>query len=217
VVQVTGTVTLRSIGTYQIIWLLVAFPAITALFHATIVWVRAVRIVYFLNVFQLERNPIRWIEYSITASIMTWVIMQLSGITNLFLLIAGGVLLNVALQYQGYYMEMLNPPSRARVNWAPTLIGWLLFLGQWTVIGVYFFATVSSAVPDVPWFVWTIIIALFFQYATFGVVQLCHYWKWPRFLATGYEMEQAFVFLSLFSKLTLTWVLVGGLLQSGLF
>jgi hypothetical protein len=225
--------TLQSLGYYQLIWVNLAFPLITAAFHALIAFVPAVRKQYNQWVFNEGRNPLRWIEYSITASLMTWVIMQLSGVTNIFLLVIVGIVCNVALQAQGHFMEIINTPqekpnkknnfvvSMRTINWIPTLSGWLLFMGQWSVIFSYFFKALASPRPitamQVPWFVYTIVIGLFFQFALFGMVQLLRYapfaktWFRGFFSTGGYGYEMSYIILSLTSKVFLTLNLLIGI------
>jgi hypothetical protein len=214
------TTSLVSLGTYPLIWIEVPFSLITAIFHFIIAYDVRTWTSYTRLALQEERNPLRWIEYSITASLMTWVILQLSGITNIFMLLVVGVVMNAALQCTGHFMEVLNTPSQikrrgGKINWLPTVAGWVIFATQWSVIFGYFFTAVTSASDDVPWFVWTVVIGLFGMFSAFGFVQLFHYrrWKFLR-LDTGYGAEMAFVVLSLVSKVTLDWILAVGIVNN---
>ncbi|MBX9636397.1 MAG: heliorhodopsin HeR [Nitrosomonas sp.] len=210
---------LQSLGYYQLIWVNLAFPLVTAIFHALIAFEPYVRKQYNDWVFLEGINPLRWIEYSFTASEMTWVIMQLSGITNIFLLVMLGIVCNVALQCQGYLMEVLNKKPATRVQWAPMLCGWLIFMGQWAVIFSYFFEALASPRPStamqVPWFVYTIVIGLFFQFALFGLVQVFRYasftktWFGGFFKGFGYEIS--YIVLSATSKIFLVLNLLIGM------
>lgn len=210
---------LKSIGFYQLIWVELPFPLITSIFHAVIAFVPWINRAYNHMVFKEGRNSIRWLEYSITASFMTWSILQLSGVTNILLLVVVGVVMNIALQYQGHLMEMLNTPAAIKArngkkDWTATIIGWIIFLGQWAVIFTYFFAAITSPRPPgaepVPWFVYSIVIGLFVQFSLFGVLLLLHYLGWPKFLANPYYAELGFVSLSFISKFFLDWnILIG--------
>lgn len=197
---------LQSLGFYQLIWINLPFCLITAFFHALIAWNPTINKKYNIWVFKEHRNPLRWIEYSITASLMTWVIMQLSGITNIFLLIMTALIGNIILQAQGYYMEIL------KVNWIPMLVGWLVFLGQWSIIFAYFLEALTSPRPptatQVPWFVYTIVIGLFFQFAAFGFVQLFRYLG---YIKSAYKYEMFYIILSLTAKIFLSLNLVIGI------
>lgn len=194
----------NSLGRYPVLWVDLPFPIITAIFHAVIAFHPAVNTYYTKSVLSGVGNPLRWIEYSITASLMVWVLMQLSGVTNVFLLLVGGVIVNIALQWQGHLQEKLKNTS-----YVPTAVGWLLFVGQWTIVFSYFFAAVSS-VEGVPWFVYTIVIGLFFMFASFGFVQLAYITGFPKFMASPYAQEIAFLVLSFTAKFFLTWNLLIG-------
>lgn len=215
--------TLTSLGFYPLIWVDLPFPIITAIFHLSIALVPFIRQMYFESIFpgknesgerKLAGNPLRWIEYSITASLMTWVLLQLSGVTNVFTLIICGPIANVALQLQGHLQEKLKGKSLM-----PTVAGWIIFMGQWTVILAYFFTAVTSPRPagaeQVPWFVFSIIIGLFFFFCAFGLVQLAHVLEYPRFMKSAYAQDIAYLILSFTSKLFLTWNLLIGIATNG--
>ena len=201
---------LRSLNTYPLIWVDLPFPIITALFHGVIAFSPVVWKYYKDSIFEESGNPLRWIEYSITASLMIWVIMQLSGVTNLLMLLVVGIFGNVALQWQGHLQEKLKGKS-----WVPTLVGWIIFLGQWIIIFAYFFTAITSPRPDgvahVPWFVYSIVIGLFFLFAVFGLIQLAYMMGWPRFMRTAYAQEIAYLVMSFTAKFFLTWNLLIGI------
>lgn len=196
------TTQLRSLGYYSIIWVDLPFPLITCLFHAAIAFVPSVWHYYRHSVIKLDRgNALRWLEYSITASLMTWVILQLSGVTNVLTLIVVGVLANIALQWQGHLQERLQ-----RRSWVPTAVGWIIFMGQWTIILTYFFTLVTSIAA--PWFVYVIVIGLFFLFAVFGLIQFAYMMEWIR---SAYVQEICYLVMSLTAKLFLTWNLLIGI------
>lgn len=171
------TSTLDNRGYYRLVWVDLPFPLITALFHLMIGFgpglLSSVQDQYLRDVMSNKGNYLRWLEYSITASLMTWVILQLSGVTNVFLLIMAGPVANIALQCQGYLQEKFRTRS-----YVPTIVGWLIFSAQWAVILSYFFVAITSErppdAPNVPWFVYSIVIGLFVQFIFFGLVQLGH-------------------------------------------
>ena len=203
-----------SLGFYQLVWLELPFPLITALFHGLLAFYAPMRKRYTRLALLEGRNPYRWLEYSITASFMTWVIMQLAGLTNLLTLVLGAVVCNVALQYQGHFMERLNPlPARkqGKVDWTPTVVGWIIFVGQWLLIFAYFFAAIGSGAERTPGFVYGIVFGLFGLFSLFGVVQLLHFLR-VGFLASAYQVERAYIVLSFAAKFTLDLVLILGIL-----
>jgi len=131
----------------------------------------------------------QWVEYSITASLMTWVILQLVDVQNVFLLILAGPVANIALQAQGYLQERFE---KTRI---PTYVGWLIFAGQWSMIWVYY-----AYVPSKPWFIHSIVIGCFVWFVLFGLVQLLRFSK--------YTQELLYISLSFTAKLYLTWNLL---------
>lgn len=218
---------LASLGYFPIIWVDLPFPFITAIFHGIAAFGGAtVRKRYDTWVFSEGRNPMRWSEYSVTASLMTVVILFLSGVTNIFLILGVGVVGNILLQAMGYLMEVMNMSSSSvpskeprKINWMPMILGWFVFLAQWSVIFSYFFTAITSPRPptaaQVPWFVYSIVIGLFFQYSLFGLVQLLHYLPFARnwfggFFSSNYGYELSWVILSFTSKFYLVANIVIG-------
>lgn len=211
------TTVLESRWFYPVILVDLPFPLITSLFHLVLALSPYFSRRYNQLVFEEGRNPYRWLEYGITASLMTIVILQLSGATNVFLILMVGVVMNVALQFTGYAAENENVATLkgAKVKWDSIIAGFVIFAAQWAVIMSYFFtAVVSPRPPDadgVPWFVYTIIIGLFFQFAIFGFLLVLRYWGKFKFFASAYGTEIGFIILSLTSKLFLTWNLLIGI------
>lgn len=203
---------LASLGTYPLVWVEIWFPFITSIFHFVIAW----GVLEEYAKWTLDRgiNPLRWLEYAITASFMTWSIAQLSGITGIFTLLMVGVVGNVALQYQGYAMEMLNEKRKSQgINWTPTIVGWIIFAGQWAAIFTYFFINASSS--SVPNWIYGVVIALFVQYSLFGLVQILHYTTSKgSFFESNWGVEVSFIVLSLVSKTSLDLMIVIGIATS---
>lgn len=96
---------LKLISNYNLIWILVFFPLITSFFHGLLA--TFVFDTYYTNVMKKGINIYRWIEYSITAGLMTWVIFALSGGTNIFIATCL-LVLNINMNVFGYYSELLN-------------------------------------------------------------------------------------------------------------
>lgn len=212
-----------SLGYYRLLPVILPFPLLTAIVHAVVVFAIPAR---YKRMIENRNNWIRWTEYSVTASFMTWVLMQLCGVTNIFLLLSLGVLGNVALQLQGHLMEVLNSkrpdgtlksdkdertslrrPEPVKINWVPTFSGWAIFLAQWIPIFAYFFAAVASS--GAPWFVYATFIGEFFNFVAFGAVQILYYSR--VFFKSYAEVEYAYVLLSLSSKTYLALILAIGI------
>lgn len=124
------------------------------------------------------------------------------------------------------FMFQKNNVKKERVVWWPFIVGFINFLIVWLIIFLYFFYTLAKSqfITDIPWFVWTIDIGLFFQFLLFGLVMLFH------FLARSYHMQNMSIpwllqpfklrfyyeimyqILSLISKTFLVWFLFGGII-----
>lgn len=167
----------ESLGSYPVAWLILSFAPITAAFH---VWEARKRVLK--QVHRDGANGWRWLEYSITAGIMTWAVAQASGATDVNTLILL-LFANVGMQLAGYAMERRNAdlewvgpaPSRA-IDWWPFVAGSVLFVGIWYIIGYYFFTAIAVAgASNVPWFVYAVFFGLLVQFAGFAVVMAFHY------------------------------------------
>lgn len=174
-------------------------------------------------------NWVRWLEYSITASLMTWILAQLSGITNIYVLFLVAVTGNVSLQWNGYLHELMFPfplPLPCKVpfhggrnhtvcqtacsdffRWTPMMNGFVIFVGQWSVLMCYFFRTIQTG--DVPWFVWLSFVGMLVTFLLFPLVQLLATF---RVITSWKTYEVAFIILSLVSKFVLDWTLLFGTL-----
>lgn len=164
-------------------------------------------------------NAVRWVEYSISAALMTVVLLFSSGATNIYLVYLGGIICNIALQLCGLEHERVRAQMydaiRARKavplpfakRWSlPFTIGTILFFGQWTIIFCYFFRTVNAAeeVSPVPTTVRLIVIGLFFGFSSFAVNSIVFPCKWLKF-DTFEKAEIAQKVLSNLNKTFLDW------------
>lgn len=117
------------------------------------------------------RNPLRFIEYSISASIMLICIAFLNGVTDINL-IASIAVLTACCQLCGLVVEYI-PDEQLSLQYILHFTGWIQFLCAYGIISHAFFKSVD-AVADVrpPDFVYVIVFTLFVLYASFGIVQL---------------------------------------------
>jgi hypothetical protein len=200
--DVTFKPLIQALGNYKLSWVLLSFPLITCLFHIYISI-----IIYKDYKYKLLFKGIqayRWIEYSITAGIMTWVIWALSGGTNIFIGLSL-VVLNLNMNIYGYITELVNSTRskniinnqelknsssyieiyeylykkkyelKDKVIFWPIILGFLNFGLIWGIILSYFFEAIASNSSNVPWWIWTIDIGLLIQFLNFGLVMLFHY------------------------------------------
>ena len=149
----------------------------------------------------LGRNPARWWEYSLSASLMVVLIAMLTGISDLAALI-GLFGVNAAVIFFGLVMERANPPGQP-VDWRPFLYGCIAGAVPWIAIAAQIGYS-ESQTGDVPTFVYGIFFSLFVAFNSFAVNMWLHYkgvgpWKRVEFTESGYLV------LSLTAKTLLAW------------
>jgi hypothetical protein len=153
-------------------------------------------------------NPARWIEYSISASVMIVLIAMLTGITNLYALLAlFGV--NAAMILFGYLMEQVNP-RRDHVNWWPFVFGCIAGVVPWIAITTAI-VVASSEGEGVPGFVYGIFVSLFALFNCFALNQWLQYRGRGRFADYVFG-ERVYLVLSLVAKSALAWQVYAGTL-----
>lgn len=154
-------------------------------------------------------NYARWIEYSISASIMILLIAMLTGINNFYALL-GLFAINATMILFGLLMERINQ-GRSRVDWLPFVFGCIAGIIPWVAIT---FAIVGSQKEGggVPIFVYVIFITLFILFNCFAINQWLQYrgkGKWADYLYG----ERVYLILSLVAKSALAWQVFGGTLS----
>lgn len=165
-------------------------------------------------------NYARWIEYSVSASIMIILIGLLNGINNLYAVIAlFGV--NAAMILFGLVMEQVNR-NRESVTWWPFIFGCIAGIVPWIaiLIGLVTAATDTTMVngvaansDGVPVFVYFIVISLFLLFNCFALNQWLQYRGKGKFADYLYG-EKVYLVLSLVAKSALAWQIFAGTLAS---
>ncbi len=148
-------------------------------------------------------NRFRWVEYSVSATIMVLLIGFYSGVTglNTVIAVAGA---NVAMILFGWLQEVLNPPGRATTTMLPFWFGTVAGLAPWVSILVN---VVGS--ETVPAFVYGIIVTQAILFFSFGLNQWLQYRGVGRWTDYAYG-EKAYLVLSLVAKSLLAWQIFGG-------
>lgn len=156
----------------------------------------------------VERNPARWWEYSISASLMVVLIAMLTGISEITALIAlfGA---NAAMILFGLVMERVNRPGEP-VQWRPFVYGCIVGIVPWIAIGVQLVLT-QAEVGGVPGFVFAIYVSLFVLFNSFAVNMVLQYRRAGRWRDYLYG-ERSYVVLSLVAKSALAWQVYAGAL-----
>lgn len=146
-----------------------------------------------------NKNPLRFIEYSFSASIMLIAIALLNGVTDINLITSIAVLTS-SCQLCGLAVEFVEQRS---IKWLLHFTGWLQFCWAYGIIGHAFFKSIESAAENggrgPPDFVYVIVITLFILFSSFGFVQLCELC----IELNPYTKEMSYILLSLTAKLIL--------------
>jgi hypothetical protein len=195
---------LSELFTLSIGWSVAAFLFLSAAAH----WLLASPGIFDWYRRNLERgrNYARWIEYSVSSSLMVVLIAMLTGIADVAALVAiFGV--NAAMILFGLLMEHYEHPGRP--NWMPYWFGVFAGAVPWIVIGLYLWSPTTVAEP--PAFVYVIFISLFVFFNSFAVNMVLQYRRvgpWRDYLFG----ESAYVLLSLLAKSALAWQVFAGTL-----
>lgn len=150
-------------------------------------------------------NPARWIEYSLSSSLMMVVISMLVGIydvASLTLVFA----LNATMILFGWLMELHNQTT-TRTNWTAYWFGCFAGAVPWIAVAVYL-----AGAANPPGFVYAIFATLFVFFNVFAVNMLLQYrgaGRWRDYLYG----ERVYMLLSLFAKSALAWQVFAGTLQ----
>ena len=146
------------------------------------------------------RNRFRWVEYSLSASLMIVLIAMLTGVSDVVALIAlFGV--NASMILFGWLMDTVNPPDR-RPDWTPFWFGCVAGAVPWLAIGIYLWGPGAEGEP--PAFVYGIFVSLFVFFNSFAINQWLQYRRIGRW-ADYYTGERTYMVLSLVAKSLLAW------------
>lgn len=181
-----------------------AFFGLSALAHFFVVgpgWAR------YQAQLRQERNPFRWIEYSLSASIMIVLIAMLVGISDVAALVAL-IGVNASMIGFGWMQERYE---RAGAGLGPFWIGCLAGIFPWLAIAIYLVGPGADQHP--PGFVYGIFFSLFAFFNCFAINQYLQYkqlGKWKDYLFG----ERVYVTLSLTAKSLLAWQIFASTLAS---
>ena len=150
-------------------------------------------------------NYARWIEYSVSASIMIVLIGLFVGIRDLA---AVAVLFaaNTAMILFGLLMERQQRPGHG--DWSAFWFGSLIGAVPWVLIAVY-----VAQPPTVPGFVYVITVVQFVLFFSFAVNMALQYAQVGRWRDYVYG-EVSYITLSLVAKSLLAWLIFANVLRT---
>ena len=169
-----------------------------------------------------KNNYIRWIEYSITATLMINIIARSVGVSNEdTLLLTNLATVTVMLQGQSTELALQEKPSKEKIIKLITynLIGWGLLMGVFGIIISRFEQTIKdikkATCANIPNFVKYVIWTQVIFYSAFGIWQLYQIFSVYQNPDYNYEkFEIGYNMLSLLSKTILGAILGFGIDQS---
>ncbi|MBM3909345.1 MAG: heliorhodopsin HeR [Firmicutes bacterium] len=182
-----------------------AFILLSALFHFLISV--PFKKQYLANV-EKGINPLRWYEYALSSSIMIVLLSIMFGVTTIEgLLSVFGI--NAVMNLLGLLMEKMNPPSRTKTDWTAHWIGWIAGLIPWVIIVIYMLNIGDLSV--LPWFVLPGLSFYFLVFNLFAFNQILQYARVGKWKDYVYG-EKSYVWLSLFGKSILAWLVFIGII-----
>jgi hypothetical protein len=205
----------KNLGTTNIIWLIPLFTLLACVDHFVSY--------YFLQsyenmarkwLFVIGSNPFRWIEYSISASVMTLALTILCGVTDVHIWFANFFMTAIGMGF-GQVLELIPkqeiPELQIKYSTLRELVHWLattLIFAPWLIMLCYFFQAADSDMPD---FVYAAFLGTLLMFATFGINSYLHNNLGKYNFATA---EIIYIVLSFTSKTFLAADVFGGLRAS---
>ena len=194
---------LSTLFSYRLGPAVAAFSLLSAAFHFLVAspW----GFPRYLRELAAQRNRFRWVEYSLSASLMIVLIAGITGITDIAALIAlFGV--NASMILFGWLMETTSRPG-AHVNWTPFVFGSIAGAVPWIAIVIY----LAGAGSGMPSFVYGIFVSIFVFFNCFAINQWLQYrahGRWRDYL----HGERVYIVLSLVAKTLLAWQIFANVL-----
>ncbi|HET8561572.1 MAG TPA: heliorhodopsin HeR [Marmoricola sp.] len=180
-----------------------AFLLLAAVDHALVAAPRVHR--WYERCLDRRTNYARWIEYSVSASIMMVLIGLFVGIRDVAA-VAAVFAANAAMILFGLLMERQQRPGRC--DWSAFWFGSVVGLVPWLLVAVY-----VVNVPAVPGFVYAITVVQFVLFFSFALNMALQYLQvgWWRDYVHG---EVGYLALSLTAKSLLAWLVFANVLRT---
>jgi hypothetical protein len=160
---------------------------------------------WYVNKLKNHMNPARWYEYSISASLMIFIIAMLTTIYDIGTLMALFTLTAV-MNLMGLMMEVHNQTTE-KTSWLSYIIGCIAGFVPWVAIFIPLIA--AESVPDFVVYIFISIAVFFNLFAINMILQYKKIWKWQDYLYG----EKMYIVLSLVAKSALAWQVFAGTLR----
>jgi hypothetical protein len=198
-------------------WFIASFLAMSAIAHFLAGWPLRARYEGWLA---RGMNPLRWVEYSFSSTVMIVAIAYLSYIKDVPALIAiAGC--NVAMNLFGWSMEAANEgrlASGQRIDWKHYIFGCIAGIAPWigvfSILAAYGLQDGLPSGAGIPAFVYVIVGTLFATFNVFAITMVLQFrrvGRWKDYLAG----EKTYMVMSLVAKSLLAWQVFSGTLRPG--
>lgn len=175
------------------------FLGLSAFFHFYIVFGKNFK--KYVHGLNNKINVFRWVEYSLSSSIMILLIAMISGISNYAALLAVfGV--NLSMILFGWLQEKFTNPGDGQ--WLPFIFGCIAGVTPWIIVLIQLLSPGGPSGINPPGFVYGIVVSIFILFNSFALVQYLQYrakGKWSDYL----RGEKAYITLSFVAKSLLAW------------
>ena len=155
-------------------------------------------------------NVFRWVEYSLSSTIMIIVILQLNGTAD-YIALMGIAVVNVCMILFGWFQEKYTTPGDGDL--LPFWFGCIAGIVPWLATLANILSPKGPTESTTPGFVYGIVVSLFLLFNCFAIVQYKQYkaqGKWANYL----RGERTYIVLSLVAKSLLAWQVFSGSLAS---
>jgi hypothetical protein len=157
-----------------------------------------------------QHNYFRWVEYSISSSVMIVLIALITGVSDVAAIVAifGA---NAAMILFGWLQEKYETPGNG--GWLPFIFGCIAGAVPWLGLLFYVLSIGGPADTSAPAFVYGIVISIFIFFNSFALVQWLQYkkaGKWSDYI----RGEKTYITLSLIAKSALAWQIFASTLVS---
>ena len=181
------------------------FSLLSALAHF---WIVGPGFKVYANDLSNKRNIARWIEYSISSTLMIVLISLINAVWDVVALIAiAGV--NVAMILFGWLQEKYEEPGKGSL--LPFWFGCIAGIVPWIAMFWLLFSPGSEA--EAPGFVYGVVFSLFAFFNSFAIIQWLQYKQVGKF-ADYLVGERAYITLSFIAKSALAWQIFAGVLAT---
>lgn len=156
-----------------------------------------------------ETNQSRWVNYSLSVSIMMVAIGLLSGVSDLGSLLMVFILIHT-MGLMGLAMERYGKGKK--IDWFTFRVGVLAGIVPWIVFALYVWGAGVYGSGGIPTFVYWIYASMFLFFTCFAVnlrLQYTKKGKWADYLYG----ERVYMILSLVATTALAWQLFAGVLR----